>query len=109
MVSNIPDLIQRLETLDLPIAYEAFQDEQELPFICYLISDSDYKGSDDMILMAEREATVELYTAQRDFTLEEKLINALSDYGDISVHSEYIKEENMNLTYFDFSFVEKIG
>ncbi len=109
MLSNIKDLVQRLETLEIPLAYEAFENEQEPPFICYLIPDSEYDGPDDMVLIGEHQATVELYTAQRDFALESKVIGVLSGYGEITVHSEYIKEENMNVTYFDFSFIEKIS
>lgn len=109
MLSDIKDLIQRLETLKLPLAYEAFEDEQDLPYLCYLIPDSEYDGPDNMVLKGEHQATVELYSVQRDFALESEVIGVLSAYGEITVHSEYIKEENMNVTYFDFSFVEKIS
>lgn len=67
------DLVQRLETGGLPLAYRAFRSKQEPPFLCYeYVSDTTFYA-DDQVYYSVGHYQVELYTARKDPELEARV------------------------------------
>lgn len=107
MITDISTIIRRLETLNVPIAYSHFAAAREPPFICYLIPDSRTDGADDLHTIKHNSVAIELYTAQRDFKLENRILKLFSDV-EFDVSSAYIESEKLFVTYFEFEFIEKL-
>lgn len=77
------------------------------PFICYLVGNIKTEGADNKQTLLKRySVTVELYTQERDFTLENQILNLFDDV-EVSANDAYIESENLNVTYFEFEFYEK--
>ena len=110
MVQSIKEAIQRLEAiteLNGKIAYDHFTTAQTLPFAAYKY-DFETVGADDYNAVQMIDFTIELYSEIRDFSLEEKIIKAFIDV-EIQSDSDYINEERMYQTTFNFTFPQKIS
>lgn len=104
--SEIP---QRLKTLGIPVKYSHFSKLVKPPFAVWLISDEELDGSDDTVLFRRYRASVELYTAEKDFALQSKIEALFDDAAPFEVTHEYIHEEEMFMTIFEFELIERIG
>lgn len=110
MIYSIKEAITRLETLTElsgKIAFDHFTTEKTLPFACYLY-DFDTSGADDYHGVQWIDFTIELYSATRNFSLEEKIIKAFIDV-EIDSDTEYISDERMYQTVFNFTFPQKLS
>lgn len=72
-----------LETSGLPVAYYAFPEEEApgLPFICYLVVDTNTFKADGETYVAFNHVLVELYTKQKDLAVEAKVEQALEGFA----------------------------
>lgn len=96
---QISDMI---EGFGLPFAYYEFPETQEAPpFICFLFTDSDDLLADNTNYAKIRPLSIELYTDNKDFALEQRIETALNDAGLVFTRSEiYIDSERMfQVTY----------
>lgn len=96
---QISDMI---EGFGLPFAYYEFPETQEAPpFICFLFPDSDDLLADNTNYAKIRPLSIELYTDNKDFALEQRIEAALNDAGLAFTRSEiYIDSERMfQVTY----------
>lgn len=96
---QISDMI---EGFGLPFAYYEFPETQEAPpFICFLFPDSDDLLADNTNYAKIRPLSIELYTDNKDFALEQRIEAALNDAGLVFTRSEiYIDSERMfQVTY----------
>lgn len=107
MIRKISEIVKRLETLDIPIAYSHFTERKEPPFICYLIPESNTNGADDLHIIKRSKARIELYTDQRGFTFENDILKLFTDV-EVSADSTYIESEGLFVTCFEFDYIEKI-
>lgn len=110
MIHSVKEAIQRIEAiseLSGKLTYDHFTTPQQLPFACYLYT-SDTSGADDYNGVQWISFRLELYAEVRDFALENKILKALSDVETAS-DSDYISDERMYLTTFDFRFPQKIS
>ena len=97
------DVAQMIEGIGLPYAYDHFDvgDAVGPPFICFFFSGSNDLAADDTNYQKIRPLTLELYTDNKDFTLEETVESALNAAGLVYSRSEvYIDSERMyEVTY----------
>ena len=110
MVQSVKEVIQRIEAitgLNGKIAYDHFSTTQALPYAVY-IYDFQTTGADDYNAVQMIDFTIELYSEIRDFSLEEKIIKAFIDV-EIQSDSDYINEERMYQTTFNFTFPQKLS
>lgn len=110
MIYSIREAITRLETiteLSGKIVFDHFTTAQTLPFACYLY-DFDTSGADDYHGIQWINFRLELYTEIRNFPLESEILKALSDVETTS-DSDYLSDERMYITTFNFRFPQKIS
>jgi hypothetical protein len=92
-----------IESIGLPYAYDHFEvgDAVDPPFICFFFSGSADFAADDTNYQKIRPLTLELYTENKDFSLEETVEAALNAAGLVYSRSEvYIDSERMyEVTY----------
>lgn len=99
-------VFEMLKETGLPVAYYQFDDDPAnpappLPFVCYY-----YQGSDDLVAdgynyVKIRPLTVELYTKDKDFDLENRVEAVFARYELPFLRTEaYVKSERMyQITY----------
>lgn len=80
-----------IDTLKIPYAYYQFEEGtgQAPPFICFFYTSSNDLYADQSNYQKITGLSIELYTAEKDFALEEDVENLLNDNG-----LTYYKEEN---------------
>jgi hypothetical protein len=89
--------------IGLPYAYYQFPDNTELqpPFICFLFDEDNDFIADGINYQKIRNLTVELYTDNKDFELEEAVETALNEHGLVYDRSEtYLDSERMNMVTY---------
>ena len=109
MIRSVDEAIARLEyILELKdrIAYDLFETAQQLPYAAYTY-DYDTDGADDFKGVQWIDFTLELYSEQRDFSLENKILIQFDDTP-VTSSSEYIKSERMYMTQFKARFPYKL-
>ena len=97
-----------IASLGLPYAYNQFPDDtpQEPPFICFLFDSSDDFIADDTNYAKIRPLTIELYTSEKDFALEDTIESALSAGGFVYSRSEtYLDSEHMNMVVYSTEII----
>lgn len=90
-------------SIDLPYAYTSFAEDsgQQPPFICFYFEGSRDFSADNTNYQRIRPLTIELYTDNKDFALEETVENTLNTYGLVYTRSEtYIASERMYMVAF---------
>jgi hypothetical protein len=110
MVQSVKEAITRIEAiteLTGKVAYDHFSEAKQLPFACYLY-DFDTSGADDYHGIQWINFRLELYAKIRNFPLENKILKALSDV-EITSDSDYLSDERMYITTFNFRFPQKIS
>lgn len=92
------EVASMVSEIGLPYAYYQFPDgtQQEPPFVCFLYTNSEDFYADNSNFAAIRPLTIELYTDNKDFTLEGTVESVLSSYGLPYRKTEtYIESERM--------------
>lgn len=87
-----------LASIGLPTAYDHFEvgNAADPPFICFYFEGSDDLAADNSNYQRIRPLTLELYTDNKDFSLEETVEAALNSAGLVFSRSEtYIDSERM--------------
>lgn len=97
---TLEQLKTQLDTLNIPVAYMAFAEAQEPPFLVYYEDTSDNFFADGTVYKRISEITVELYTKFKDTTLENQLETILGRWQKLS---SYVPEEKLLLTAYSFS------
>ena len=104
---TLTELATLLEQANIPVAYNHFKDAQELPFICYLETDSDNLIADNKVYHKVITVDIELYTEDKDEQLEQILENILND-NELPYNnggSFFIDEENMYQTIYTITLI----
>lgn len=97
------DVATMLASLNIPYAYYQFPEgtEQACPFICFYFSGSNDMAADNINYQKIRPLTIELYTDNKDFALEETVENNLNQYGLAYSRDEaWIDTEKMNMVSY---------
>lgn len=110
MLRTIEEAIARLEALPElkgKLAYDHFSTAPTLPFAAYLYS-FDTAGADDYHGVQWIDFHLELYAENRDISLETKILQIFEDV-EIRSDSDYLDDERMYMTTFDFRFPRKLS
>lgn len=93
-----------IASLKIPYAYYQFDEGtgQAPPFICFFYTSSDDLYADQSNYQKITGLSVELYTAEKDFDLEDTVEALLNDNG-LTYYKEenYIDSEKMFMTSYD--------
>lgn len=102
----------------LSIAEDHFVKPPQLPYITFL-EDKEIRGISTDNLIIFNGVTVELYTSLPDTELETKVRNVIiddilknsnnDDEFEVNQNREYIESEQMYMTVYDFTLIEKGG
>ena len=76
---TLKEVKERLESTGLPVAYNAFQTAQALPFIVFLNPGENSFGADGKVYYSAHEIRIELYTELRDTSSEALIEDAFAD------------------------------
>jgi len=90
----------------IPAAYLQFPEDDPNnpapPFICYYYTGDDDLKADNTNYQKIRQVSIELYTDNKDFTLEQKVETTLTSHGLVYSKMEaYINEEKMYQTTYE--------
>lgn len=101
---TLPELKDKLKTLNLPIAYRCFAAGQvpELPYIVYYVDEDIGFYADDTVYYEGYAVTIEVYTDQKDLQLEEK-VKELLNSNELTYESyeSFLDSENMYLKAYE--------
>ena len=92
----------------IPVAYYQFPEKEAPPppFICYYYEGSDDLAADNTNYQKVRPLTIELYTDNKDFHVEEIVESALTGAGFVFTRDEsYIGSEKLYLVSYETEVV----
>lgn len=94
------NILERLKSTGYPVAYRAFKERQEPPFICYFGTGSNNFFADGSNYLEKENIMIELYTRDRDLIAEAKVKAAISDYA-FNWTQDYLDGEQVYLTTYE--------
>lgn len=97
-----------LASIGLPTAYDHFEvgNAADPPFICFYFEGSNDLAADNTNFQRIRPLTVELYTDNKDFALEERVEAALNGAGLVYSRNEsYIDTEKMYMVSYETEII----
>lgn len=106
---ELSEIYERLLTLELPVAYLRFNKPQKLPYIAYHEAGADIKGADSLNLYRDAAMVIELYTEQKDLTLERSIEKLFCDTELEKQADTYLEDEKMHFTSYSFNTIQKTG
>lgn len=92
-----------VESIGVPYAYYQFPNgtDQACPFVCFYFTGSDDLAADNTNYQRIRPLTIELYTDNKDFALEETVESVLNGAGLVYSRDEaWIDSERMNMVAY---------
>lgn len=111
---KLKTIIARAESLGLPVAKDAFRETKETPlpeppYLVYIVPQVTGRGGDDIILINEISAALELYTDKTaDGTLEKQIEETVFYDTDYQKYQDTIESEDMVQTAYEFTVYEKV-
>lgn len=104
------ELAAMIREMGIPFAYDHFAEGESPnpPFICYLLLGSDNFSADGRVYHRISEVRIELYTDQKDPTIEEKVAAVLDEHGIFYDQTEvWIDSEKLYEVVFSFGISMK--
>lgn len=96
-----------LETTGMKVAEVSFTKPPPLSYIVFL-ENRNVRGADNKNLIADRELSIELYSAKIDREAEQKIEDLLNEKSiEYSKDRTWIDSENFFQTVYDFNLLEK--
>lgn len=90
---KLTELAQKLNTLGYPLAYSHFNEAQELPFICYLVTDADTFSADNKVLVEKMSVDIELYVEEKNLLAEQDIKDMLNENKLPWTYNEFFIED----------------
>lgn len=98
---NLEELYEALASLGLPVAFDHFEVAQELPYIIYIVTDSNDFAADNIAYYASDNVQIELYNEVKSKDRESAVENLLRSYGVYFAKSEgYLPDEQMYMVTY---------
>ena len=97
-----------INSIGLPFAYYQFPEgtDQACPFICFFFEGSNDLAADNTNYQRIRPLSIELYTDNKDFELEQTVETALNNAGLVYAREEsYLNNERMYMVTFTTDIV----
>lgn len=101
---TLPELKDKLKSLNLPIAYRCFAVGQvpELPYIVYYADEDIAFYADDIVYHEGYAVTIEVYTEKKDVELEKKVKQLLNNNGlPYESYESFLDSEGMYLKAYE--------
>ena len=98
------EIATMIESIGLPYAYYQFPNgtDQACPFICFFLDSSNDFAADNTNYQKIRSLNIELYTDNKDFTLEQTVEDILSGSGLVYYREEtYLDSERMFMVSYE--------
>ena len=92
-----------VQSIGLPFAYYQFPEgtDQACPFVCFFFENSNDLAADNTNYQRIRPLSIELYTDNKDFELEETVETTLNSYGLVYSREEtHLNSERMYMVTF---------
>ena len=102
------EIATMIESIGLPYAYYQFPNgtDQACPFICFFLDSSNDFAADNTNYQKIRRLNIELYTDNKDFTLEQTVEDTLSSNGLVYYREEtYLDSERMYMVSYETEIV----
>lgn len=102
------EIATMVESIGLPYAYYQFPEgtDQACPFICFFLDSSNDFAADNTNYQKIRSLNIELYTDNKDFTLEQTVEDILSGSGLVYYREEtYLDSERMYMVSYETEIV----
>lgn len=102
------DFATMVRSIGIPSAYQFFSNDtaEDPPFICFFETRDDDVKADNTNYVKIREMVIELYTAEKDFVLENTVEAVLKGAEMVySVEAEYLDDEHLFLTVYTMEVV----
>lgn len=98
---SLSEIATMINSIGLPFAYRAFDSPQAPPFICYLYTGNTPEPADNKNYVKIETLVIELYTDNKDFSLESQ-IEAVLDANEMIYErdEEWLSDERMQLTTY---------
>lgn len=100
---KLVEIAEMIASIGLPFAYRAFEEGTDLqcPFICYMFTGNSPEPADNKNIVKIETLTIELYTKQKDFALEEQVENVFSAHELVfDRDEEWLSDEKMQMTIY---------
>lgn len=100
---KLSDLASILDSIQLPYAYRAFPEGKapNLPFICYLFDSARPEAGDNINQATITTLSIELYTEQKDFAIEQTVEDVLTANEIVFSKDEtWIEKERMQMVVY---------
>ena len=102
------EIATMIESIGLPYAYYQFPNgtDQACPFICFFLDSSNDFAADNTNYQKIRRLNIELYTDNKDFTLEQTVEDTLFGSGLVYYREEtYLDSERMYMVSYETEIV----
>lgn len=99
----LSELTALLDEIKLPYTYRAFPEKKspKLPFICYLLDSASPEAGDNQNYVTITELSIELYTEQKDFAIEQLIENTLTAHEiPFSKDETWLEDERMQMVIY---------
>lgn len=98
-LAQLNTILKGIEGFSKKVAYRAFPvgKAPELPFICYVCTQTDNFVADNKVHTVLQSVDIELYSKNKDTSSEAKIETVLNNNGIVwDKYEEYISDENVN-------------
>ena len=106
----IEELVSMLEEMGLPFAYDHFAEGEapDPPFVVYLLPGSSNFAADGKVYYKINEVRIEIYTDEKDPSVEEQVTAVLDGHGIFYDQTEtWIDSEKLYEVMFSFEYSKK--
>lgn len=103
---TLKEINEKLNILDIPVAYNCFITAQKPPFLVYKITSENIRGADNKNMLSEKSVRIELYSEIKNIEIEEELENLFNEY-ELEKSEVYIESEKMLETIYEFDLIIK--
>lgn len=100
-------IFNRLKQAGIPVAYSHFNEPPPVPFVVYIVTDSERYGADYKNMLKRQTIRIELYTDHKNEALEDRIANLFNEF-EIDVTETYIEEQELYQVSFEFDMVDKL-
>ncbi len=105
---ELTEVLEKLNTLGIPVAYYKFNTPQKLPFVVYHEDGASIEGADKLNLYRRVDIAIDLYSDKKELSIEKQIEDLFSDIPLEKTPDIDIPDENMFMTTYTFETIQKI-
>lgn len=105
---ELDEIYRKLKSIGIPVSYLKFAKPQKLPFMVYYEAGGNVGGADNYNLYRRKSIKIEIYSTQKDISLERKVEELFRDTELEKAVDTYLPDEEMFMTAYSFETIQKI-